>query len=237
MTSAAAIQNCERLMRRHSKSRRHWAYVVGLPARSLPMKSTSYDSNNIFAKILRGEVPCHKVYEDDKVLAFLDVRPRAPKHTVVIAKAPARNILDVDSDELAHLVNAVWLIARCLPADGLTIEQHNESAGDQEVFHLHFHLMPRQEGVPLKAPRGEIEKPETLTKQAEHIELRSLRCSSCAAEVGPHKLGCFDLGGLPPGRILLYDFSWFRGMEVGARACWSRRGCARFCWADLPGLG
>ena len=171
MTSAAAIQNCERLMRRHSKSRRHWAYVVGLPARSLPMKSTSYDSNNIFAKILRGEVPCHKVYEDDKVLAFLDVRPRAPKHTVVIAKAPARNILDVDSDELAHLVNAVWLIARCLPADGLTIEQYNESAGDQEVFHLHFHLMPRQEGVPLKAPEGEIEKPETLTKQAEHIAL------------------------------------------------------------------
>jgi hypothetical protein len=108
-----------------------------------------------------------------------------------------------------RVVNAVWLIARCLPADGLTIEQHSESAGDQEVFHLHFHLMPRQEGVPLKAPRGEIEKPETLTKQAEHIELRSLRCSSCAAEVGPHKLGCFDLGGLPPGRILLYDFHGF----------------------------
>ena len=66
----------------------------------------SYDPNNVFAKILRGELPCHKVYEDDRAFAFLDIMPRAPGHTLVIPKAPARNILDVDPDDLAHLARS-----------------------------------------------------------------------------------------------------------------------------------
>ena len=120
----------------------------------------SYDPNNIFAKILRGELPAHKVYEDDKAFAFLDIMPRAPGHTLVIPKAPARNILDIAPDDLAHLIKATQTIARAavtvFSADGLTIQQFNEPAGGQVVFHLHFHVIPRKIGVALKAA-GELQ--------------------------------------------------------------------------------
>src|SRR6202158_5783440 len=96
---------------------------------------TAYDPNNIFAKILRGEFPCYKVYEDDHVLAFLDIMPRAPGHTLVIPKAPARNILDVELDDLAHVMAVAQKIARTVikvfSADGVTIQQFNEPAGGQ----------------------------------------------------------------------------------------------------------
>jgi histidine triad (HIT) family protein len=137
----------------------------------LGMSTPNYDRNNEFARILRGEEGCHKLYENDKVLAFLHPRPRTPKHAVVLSKVEARNILDVDPDELAHFTNWVWFIARGLPADGLLIEQQNEHAGDQEVLHLHAHLLPRCKGVPLKPPGGELEKPDVLKSQAEHIRL------------------------------------------------------------------
>src|SRR5229473_7098552 len=125
-----------------------------------------YDPNNIFAKILRGELPCHKVYEDDKTLAFLDIMPRAPGHVLVLPKAPARNILDVSPDDLAHVIKVAQKIAKVsvevFGADGVTIQQFNESAGGQVVFHLHVHVIPRKSGVALKPPASEREKPEVL---------------------------------------------------------------------------
>ena len=130
----------------------------------------SYDPNNIFAKILRGELPCHKVYEDDKVLAFLDIMPRAPGHTLVLPKSPARNLLDVAPDDLAAVAKVAQRIANAamqvFAADGITLQQFNESAGGQVVFHLHMHVIPRKAGVPMKPPASEKENPEVLANQA-----------------------------------------------------------------------
>jgi len=130
----------------------------------------AYDPNNIFAKILRGELPCHKVHEDDKVLAFLDIMPRAPGHALVLPKAPARNILDVSPDDLAAVMKVAQKIAQVsmakFGADGVTIQQFNESAGGQVVFHLHVHVIPRKEGVALKPPASVKEAPDVLKQQA-----------------------------------------------------------------------
>src|ERR1700742_3436929 len=105
----------------------------------------NYDPNNIFAKILRGELPCHKVYEDEHVLAFLDIMPRAPGHTLVLPKSPARNLLDVDTTDLGHVMAAAQKIARAATnvfgADGVTVQQFNETAGGQVVFYLHVHVI------------------------------------------------------------------------------------------------
>src|ERR1051326_460029 len=120
----------------------------------------SYDPNNIFAKILRGELPAYKVYEDDKAFAFLDIMPRAPGHTLILPKAPARNILDVAPDDLAHVMKVVQKIARAamtaFDAEGVTVQQFNEAAGGQVVFHLHVHVIPRHAGVALKAAGGQV---------------------------------------------------------------------------------
>jgi histidine triad (HIT) family protein len=133
----------------------------------------SYDPNNIFAKILRGELPCYKVYEDDKALAFLDIMPRSPGHTLVLPKAPARNILDVAAEDLAHVVAVAQKIAKAaiktFSADGITIQQFNEGAGGQVVFHLHVHVIPRKTGLALKPPASEKEKPEILAEQAKKL--------------------------------------------------------------------
>ncbi|HWP25419.1 MAG TPA: HIT family protein [Xanthobacteraceae bacterium] len=133
----------------------------------------AYDHNNIFAKILRGEMPCYKVYETDKVLAFLDIMPRAPGHTLVLPKAPARNILDVSPDDLSAVAIAAQKIAKAavkvFNADGVTIQQFNEGAGGQVVFHLHVHVIPRKNGVPMKPPASEKEKPEVLTEHAKRL--------------------------------------------------------------------
>jgi len=130
----------------------------------------AYDSNNIFAKILRGELPAHKVYEDDKSFAFMDIMPRAPGHTLVIPKAPARTLLDIAPDDLAHLIRTTQTIARAavsvFAADGLTVQQFNEPAGGQVVFHLHIHVIPRKTGVPLKPPASFKEDPAVLSNQA-----------------------------------------------------------------------
>ena len=130
----------------------------------------SYDPNNIFAKILRGELPCYKVYEDDKALAFLDIMPRAPGHTLVLPKAAARNLLDVEADDLAAVATAAQKIAKAsmavFNAEGVTLQQFNEGAGGQVVFHLHIHVIPRKAGVPMKPPATEKEKPEVLSDQA-----------------------------------------------------------------------
>jgi histidine triad (HIT) family protein len=133
----------------------------------------SYDSNNIFAKILRGELPCYKVYEDDHALAFLDIMPRTPGHTLVLPKAPARNIFDVSADDLAHVMAVVQKVAKgamtAFAADGITMQQFNEGAGGQVVFHLHVHIIPRKQGVPMKPPASEKEKPEVLAENAKKL--------------------------------------------------------------------
>lgn len=130
----------------------------------------SYDPNNIFAKILRGELPAHKVFEDDRVFGFLDIMPRAPGHTLVIPKVPARTILDIAPDDLSYLMKTTQRIARAattvFSADGLTIQQFNEPAGGQIVFHLHVHVIPRKSGVALKPPASFKEDPSVLSDQA-----------------------------------------------------------------------
>ena len=130
----------------------------------------SYDQNNIFAKILRGELPCHKVHEDDRALAFLDIMPRAPGHTLVLPKSPARNLLDVDPADLAYVMQVAQKIAKAqmkvFGADGITIQQFNESAGGQVVFHLHVHVIPRHEGVQMKPPASVRADPAVLSDQA-----------------------------------------------------------------------
>jgi histidine triad (HIT) family protein len=130
------------------------------------MPSSAYDDANIFAKILRGELPCHKVYEDDAALAFMDIMPRADGHVLVLPKAPARNILDADAECLSKLIIRVQKIAcavkSALAADGISILQYNESAGGQIIFHLHFHILPRWLGVELRPHSGIHEKPEVL---------------------------------------------------------------------------
>ncbi len=133
----------------------------------------SYDSNNIFAKILRGELPCHKVYEDDRALAFLDIMPRAPGHTLVLPKSPARNLLDVAPADLAHVMQVAQKIAKAgmkvFGADGITIQQFNESAGGQVVFHLHVHVIPRKASQIMNPPAAEKEKPDVLAEQAKTL--------------------------------------------------------------------
>lgn len=133
----------------------------------------SYDSNNIFAKILRGELPCYKVYEDDKVFAFLDIMPRTPGHTLVLPKAPVRNMLDVSADDLLAVMAAAQRIAKAamkvFEADGITIQQFNESAGGQVVFHLHVHVIPRKTGVAMKPPASQKEKPDVLAEHAKKL--------------------------------------------------------------------
>jgi histidine triad (HIT) family protein len=133
----------------------------------------AYDPSNIFAKILRGELPCYKVYEDDKALAFLDIMPRAPGHALVLPKAPVRNILDISPNDLAHVIKVAQKIAQVsvqvFAADGVTIQQFNEPAGGQVVFHLHVHVIPRKEGVALKPPASVKEAPEVLAEQAKQL--------------------------------------------------------------------
>jgi len=133
----------------------------------------SYDPNNIFAKILRGELPCYKVYEDDKALAFLDIMPRTVGHTLVLPKAPTRNILDISAEDLAHVMTVAQKIAKAamkvFSADGITIQQFNEGAGGQVVFHLHVHVIPRKTGVAMKPPASEKEKPDVLAEHAKKL--------------------------------------------------------------------
>lgn len=131
---------------------------------------TGYDSQNVFAKILRGELPCHKVYEDERTLVIMDIMPRADGHVLVLPKAPSRNILDVAPDDLAAVMETVRktaaAVVKAFGADGVTIEQFNESAGGQVVFHLHVHVIPRREGVPLRPHTGDMAAADDLRRWA-----------------------------------------------------------------------
>jgi histidine triad (HIT) family protein len=119
---------------------------------------TDYDPQNIFAKILRGEIPAHKVFEDEAVLAMLDLFPHSRGHMLVLPKAPSRNLLDADpavmGEAAARLPRLAQALQAATGADGIRLAQFNEAAAGQTVFHLHFHLIPIYEGVPLRAGHG-----------------------------------------------------------------------------------
>ena len=137
------------------------------------MTTPAYDTDNIFAKILRGELPAHKVYEDDMTIAIMDIMPRADGHTLVIPKNPSRNMLDVASEDINAVMATTQKIANAqmtaFEADGITIQQFNESAGGQVIFHLHMHIIPRKEGVSLKPHTGEMADGDLLAEQAEKL--------------------------------------------------------------------
>ncbi len=134
--------------------------------------TASYDPDNIFAKILRGEIPSTKVYEDDDTLCFMDIMPRADGHCLVIPKTPCRNVLDASPEQMAAVMATVQKVARaCMSAfdaGGITLQQFNEATGGQEVFHLHFHILPRHEGVRLRPP-GNMGDFDLIARQAEQI--------------------------------------------------------------------
>lgn len=135
-----------------------------------------YDPDNIFAKILRGEIPSHKIYEDEHTLAFVDVMPQCEGHCLVVPKAPSRGLLDADPAVLARTMAVVQKVAgaavRAFNADGFQIRQYNEPAGGQTVFHLHFHILPMKEGVALKPHSGKMADHALLAKRAEAIRSR-----------------------------------------------------------------
>ena len=137
------------------------------------LHTMTYDPENVFAKILRGELPCEKVYKDQNTLAFMDIMPRADGHVLVIPKNGARNILDVSLPDLQATIATVQKVARAvkegMQADGLTIQQFNEPAGGQVVFHLHFHILPRWDGVPLRPHTSEMAPKEALADHARRI--------------------------------------------------------------------
>jgi histidine triad (HIT) family protein len=135
--------------------------------------SASYDPQNIFAKILRGEAPCVRVAEDEASLAFMDIMPRAEGHVLVIPKTPARNLLDISAAELARFIPSVQKIARAvkagMAAEGIVVQQFNELGGGQVVFHLHFHVLPRWTGVAIKPPGGPVVPADQLEPHAAKI--------------------------------------------------------------------
>ncbi|MDK3017929.1 HIT family protein [Pseudodonghicola flavimaris] len=132
----------------------------------------TYDPENIFAKILRGDLPCHKVYEDEATFVFMDIMPRADGHCLVIPKTPCRNLLDASADQLAAVIATTQKMAQAVMAafgaGGVTVQQFNEAVGGQEVFHLHFHVLPRHEGDRLRPP-GQMADQAVLAEQAEKI--------------------------------------------------------------------
>ncbi len=133
-----------------------------------------YEPDNLFAKIVKGDIPSYKVYEDDKAIAFLDIMPRAPGHTLVVPKKGVRNLLDASPDDLAHVMKIAQKVAQAsmkvFGADGVTLQQFNEHAGGQVIFHLHVHVIPRKTGVAMKPPASEKEKPEVLEEHAKKLK-------------------------------------------------------------------
>ena len=134
---------------------------------------TAYDTNNVFAKILRGEIPCHKVHEDEDTIVIMDVMPQAPGHALVIPKASSRNLLDAAPMTLGAVIAVAQRVARAsmkaFDADGISVHQFNEAAGGQSVFHLHMHVIPRHDGVPLKPHTGQMEDNAVLAAYAEKL--------------------------------------------------------------------
>lgn len=137
------------------------------------MSTPAYDTNNVFAKIMRGELPSHTVYEDDKTLVIMDIMPRGDGHVLVIPKAPSRNIFDIADADLHAVMSTVKMMAiaikKAFGADGTTIQQFSEPAGGQVVFHTHVHVIPRFDGIPMRPHTGEMADNDTLAAHAEKI--------------------------------------------------------------------
>ena len=133
----------------------------------------AYDPNNIFARILRGEIPAHRVYEDAHTLAFMDVMPQAEGHTLVIPKKPAENLFDLEPDALTATILTTQRVARAVKkafdAPGILLAQLNGSAAGQSVFHIHFHVLPRREGFDLKLHAREMADPAVLAAHAARV--------------------------------------------------------------------
>jgi len=133
-----------------------------------------YDPNNVFAKILRGEIPSFKVYEDDKTLAFMDVMPQADGHTLVIAKEQAEDLFSLSPAGAAAMIattqNVARAVKKALNAPGIMVAQLNGAPAGQSVFHVHFHIIPRSAGVDFKLHAREMEKPEKLRAMADKIK-------------------------------------------------------------------
>jgi histidine triad (HIT) family protein len=133
----------------------------------------TYDTNNIFAKILRGEIPCHKIFEDDHTLVFMDVMPQVDGHCLVVPKAASRGLLDADPKTLGHVLAVIQKVAvaavKAMGADGFQVRQYNESAAGQTVFHLHFHILPMKEGATMKAHTGKMADHSVLEEHAKRI--------------------------------------------------------------------
>lgn len=133
----------------------------------------AYDNQNIFAKILRGEIPSYKVYENEYTFAFLDIMPRSPGHTLVIPKAPARGLLDISADDFAQVARTTKRIAvaavKAFQADGVIVQQFSEAASGQVVFHLHMHVMPMTERIELLPAQTRKEDPGVLQQHAARL--------------------------------------------------------------------
>ena len=170
------------------------------------LMAPAYDNNNIFAKILRGEAPCTRVYEDETALAFMDIMPRSDGHVLVIPKTPARNVLDMPAQEFARFMPAVQKIAiavkAAMAADGVSIMQFNEAASGQVVFHLHFHILPRWEGVPsAPAARRDREKRSPQRQCGQDRGGFGAALTLCAfgkPERSRAQITCGSIGGVSP---------------------------------------
>ncbi|WP_342736836.1 HIT family protein [Bradyrhizobium sp. B117] len=134
---------------------------------------TAYDDQNVFAKILRGEIPCFEVFRDDRSLAFLDIMPRSPGHTLVIPRAPARGILDIADDDLAAVARTAKRIAiaamKAFDAEGIILQQFSEPASGQVVLHLHMHVMPVRAGIELLPAQTRKEDMAVLAEHAKRM--------------------------------------------------------------------
>jgi histidine triad (HIT) family protein len=133
----------------------------------------TYDPENVFAKIIRGEAPAHRVYEDDWTVAFMDLMPQADGHTLIIPKQPARDLFDVETEDLARTIHTTQKIAAAVKtafaADGVMIAQLNGAAAGQTVFHLHFHVLPRYAGADFTVHARDVAPAELLASHAERV--------------------------------------------------------------------
>jgi histidine triad (HIT) family protein len=134
----------------------------------------AYDPDNVFARILRGEIPSAKVYEDAKVLAFMDAFPQARGHTLVVHRhSRARNLLEIEPEALCELALGVQKVTRAvrraLNPDGVVVTQFNGALAGQTIYHLHFHILPRWDGVAMAPHGGGQAQPEELAQLAAAI--------------------------------------------------------------------
>ena len=136
----------------------------------------AYEPDNIFAKIMRGELPCHKLYEDDETFVIMDIMPRGIGHCLVLPKKPFRNILDVDDKTLCAVYATVAKMSKAVmkafDADGVTVQQFNEAAGGQVVFHMHVHVVPRFKNVAMRPHSAVMEDERILSENAEKISMQ-----------------------------------------------------------------